>query len=400
MIPIKNQPFDFGYNEGCDCNESIYEQFFFNTDIIEVAFDITKCSDENDFNINEADFDTFSGALAFNGNVVTFSGSGALQMLFPNPLAGGLYYLELPIQSYTSGSLEVVVNGTIRYTVTSAGLIGIWLTLANNEPTINFVSNSFNGVVNFDLFFSQFPTNQQAFLVDSANNNVAEMESFRRENQLVFQVNLALLTLTEKCNYKIGWTNECDPYSFDNPEYFTNEFAIIPPESQGCTVALSGCYPGSQFNFPADFNPLVRLSGRLARPQYPIEFVKSRDSQGYTTVNYSDRIKTMQLLLDEVPEYILDFLSVWVAFENMYINGQSYRITEDSFPEITYIDESDFGLVEFQVERVRQLVQRLNCTGAVAPCQEVPPPPNLGAQKLFQDDVEFDFQDDVEFLFE
>jgi hypothetical protein len=30
----------------------------------------------------------------------------------------------------------------------------------------------------------------------------------------------------------------------------------------------------------------------------------------------------------------------------------------------------------------------------------VPPPPNLGTQKLFQDDVEFDFQDDVDFFFE
>ena len=414
MIPIKNQPFNFGYDESCDCNDTPYEQFFFDTDIIEIAFDMEICEGAESF---EPEFFSAQPGWQISDNRACIPNAlNSLEYIawtWNRP--AGYYSFTITLSDYQQGTItfirQTLAVDIFIDTFSGNGSITLYAFIPNDTQYILIRSNigglnAFVGCVSLVIEAQEFPTNQQAFLLDSANNIVAEMQLFRRENQLFFQVNLGDLTLSQNVNYKLGWTDECSPYSYDNPEYFTNDFRIILAEQQGCnpdcngTVALSGCYPGSQFNFPADFIPLVRVTGRLARPQYPIEFVKSRDSQGYTTINYSDRIKTMQLILDELPEYILDYLSVWVSFENMYINGQSYRITDNSFPEITYIDESDLGLVEFQVERVRQLVQRLNCTGLESPCEEVPPPPNLGTQKLFQDDVEFDFQDDVDFLFE
>lgn len=399
MKPLKNQPFDFGFSETCECGQNNYEQFFFNTDQIQVAFELETCGIEP-FLLSSEDISTALGSVTINGELANFTSGGSVVLNLPNPLPSGYYAIQVSIPSYTSGQISLLIDNVTIANFSSPGVFTIYTNIAQDEPAVQIGATSGTiASVNLQLQFQGYPQNQQAFLVDSGGNLVIDMDSFRRDNQIVFVLPLADLTLTE-CLYRIGWTNECDPYSFDNPVNFTNYFKISDPIDNQCTVGLSGCYPASQFGWPEDFTPLVRVSGRLAQPQYTGEIIRSRDSVGYTKISYSDRIKTMQLKVNLVPEYILDFISVWVSFEQMYINGQSYRISEDSFPEVIYPDATDLGQLDITVERVRQNVVRKTCNEAISPCEEIPPPPNLGVQKLFQDGEEFLFQDGILFAFQ
>jgi len=400
MKPLKNQPFDLGFSETCECGENTFEQFFFNTDRIEIAFDLETCGIEP-FILSDEDISTALGSVTIDGQLALFTSGGSVVLNLPNPLPAGYYAIQVTIPSYTQGQVSLLIDNVTIANFTSSGVFTVYTNIAQDEPAVQIGTTSGTiATVNLQLQFQAYPQNQQAFLIDAGGNLVAEIDSFKRGNQIVFNQELADLTLSE-CRYRIGWTDECSQYSFGNPVFFTNFFNIIPSTNE-CTVALSGCYPASQFGWPEDFNPLVRVTGRLAQPQYAGEIIRSRDSFGYTKISYSDRIKTMQLKVNLVPEYILDFISVWVSFENMYINGQSYRISEDSFPEVIYPDATDLGQLDITVERVRQDVLRKTCNEAIAPCEEVPPPPPFltGSGKLFQDGVEFLFQDGIGFNFE
>jgi hypothetical protein len=397
MIPLRNQPFDFGYSDTCECGANDFEQFFLKSDEIQVAFEIVPCDEPFSTGANE--FDTFAGALSFNGSVVTFTGTGILQILLPSGIQAGRYLIQFNVQSYTSGTLEIIIDGNTQATITpQVGLNSVWVDFQDNEPFISFQGNSLNAVIDFQITYQFYQSNQELYLVDSGGNEITDFNKFYRNNYVVFGgVPFNLLSLTD-CLYRLRWlTDECNPYSGFS---YSNYFKIVDSQDSECTVALSGCYPDYQFGWPKDFEPLVRLQGRLAQPQYTGEIVISRDSAGYSTVNYLDRVKTMQLKLNLIPEYILDFISVWIGFENMYINGQSYRVTDNSFPEVIYTDATDLGQLDFTVQRVRQLVQRVNCFPALSPCEEVPPPPNMGIGKLFEDDEQFIFQDDNQFNFE
>lgn len=398
MKPLGNQPFDFGFSDTCECGENEYEQFFFKSDTIQVAFEIEPCEGNESFETNDDDFDVFAGALTFNGSVVTYSGTGALQIFLPNPLTAGRYLIQFNVLNYTSGTLSIVIGGVTQQTITPyVGINSVWVNFATDEPTITFTGNTLDAEIDFQISYQEYQSNQDLYLVDASGNEITNFDKFYRDNYVIFGgVPFSGLTLTD-CLYRLRWVDECDEYpSFQ----FSNFFKIVDGDGDECTIALSGCFPGAQLGFPEDYEPLVRLSGRIARPQYTGEVLTSRDSEGYTRVNYLDREKTMQLLINLVPEYILDFISVWIGFEQMYINGQSYRIADDSFPEINYPDGTDLGQLEFTVKRVRQNIKRINCFALESPCDEVPPPPNLGTPKEFQDDEPFEFMNDEQFNFE
>jgi hypothetical protein len=390
MIPLPNQPIDFGYSDTCDCNDSDYTQFYSTQDRIQVAFKIEPCPGVEPIELGFQSNTCYDGAVRED-----FS---------PGVLAGaGLYQITFDVPSYTSGSVEVAFGGTVIGVINSAGQQTFYYDHPGGTPDMGFFSTNFVGCIRFTITFQILPTSQQAFIVDSNGDIIDEMNRFRRGDMLVFEFNAADYppsTFTDSCTYRIGWTNECNPYGGNNPVFFSGSFVFVESPAD-CNVLLSGCYPGSQFGWPEDFSPSVRLSGRLKHPQYRGAIVKSIDSAGYETINFIDRIKTMVLAIDPIPEHITDFLSVWVGFEQMYINNESWRIVDPQFPEITYLDAgSDLGQLEIEVRRVRQLVKSTRCGNQIAPCEEIPPPPDQGPQKLFEDGDLFEFEDGQPFQFE
>jgi hypothetical protein len=389
MIPLPNQPFDFGYSDTCECNEDQYTQFFSIEDKIQVAFDIESCPGFESITLG------FQDLTCYDGEVREDFSPGALN-------GAGLYEISFQVTDYISGSVEVTYGGTNVGTINSNGNQSFFFDFPGGTPDISFFSTNFVGCIRYTITFTQLPDNQQAFLTDGQGNPLDLMNKFRRGNQLVFEFNAADYPpsfFDDTCEYRIGWTNECNPYA-TTPTNFSNTFKFLKDIDE-CTVALSGCYPGSQFNWPQDFSPLVRVSGRLKQPQYRGSITKSINSAGYESINFVNRIKTMVLAINPVPEYITDYISVWLGFENMYINGESWRIFDAQFPEITYLDSGfDLGQLEIEVRRVRQLVQSTRCNNMIAPCEEIPPPPDQGAPKQFQDEEDFMFQDFAPFLFQ
>lgn len=384
MIPYPNQPFDFGYSDTCNCIDEEYSQFFFNSDTIQAAFQLEPCEGDEPINLG------FAGEVCYDGPVRFDAEPGFLN-------GAGLYRIRFNVPSYTSGSVEVTFGGNVIGTITGAGIQELWHDKSDAEEELGFFSTNFVGCIQFTIEFQIFKSDDNLFLVDNSGNIYDEFAKVRVGNSWVFSLPLPSVEgLVDCLDYRLGWFNGCNNYS---QMMVSNTFRVTD-EGVGCTVALSGCYPGNQLGWPAGFQPLARLKGRLYRPNYEGEIISSADSGGYRPISYAARRKTMQLGIDPLPEYLLDYVSVWVLFEQMYINGESWRVTDNELPEVIYTDGSDLGQWFFTVERVRQNVKVNICRPLATLCLEIPPPPNVGTPKQFMDDEFYEFQDDTSFEFQ
>lgn len=390
MIPFPNQPFDFGYSDTCECNDDTYIQTFAPGDTIQAAFQLEQCGEPT----IETTILSFAGAPpeSFEGNVVcTIDGSYELTMDLSNVPVGFYYMVQINAESLEVGSVSAGIDGTPLGTITQSGVNTFFFEVDSPLTEIIFKAVGFTGCINFVLTFTPFPIDESLDLY-SNGEFVAEFDSVFSGNAQIFS-----LTLPETGGtYQLSWVDSCVEYS---PRYFSGAFCIA--EQSGCTVTLSGCFPGSQLGWPAGFLPFVRLSGRLRHSQYTGTISKFTNSAGYSSIQFASRRKTMDLAIDQVPEYILDYISVWITFEQMYINGESYRITDSTFPEVSYLDKgSDLGQLVITVERVRQLFRVNRCNEAPTLCQEIPAPPNIGTQKQFQDGIDVEFQDGILYTFQ
>jgi hypothetical protein len=93
-----------------------------------------------------------------------------------------------------------------------------------------------------------------------------------------------------------------------------------------------------------------------------------------------------------LPEYVLDFLSILVYFDNFYVNGETHFPAEDSFPEVEYNDADDLGSISIDLIRKTGIVRKTVCVGVDADC--LPSILNLDEPfLLYQDDNRIITQD-------
>ena len=78
----------------------------------------------------------------------------------------------------------------------------------------------------------------------------------------------------------------------------------------------------------------VWVKGELNNANYPIENNVFRFGNGDTILTYGRRIKTMQLALKELPEYIHNAISLGLMHDEFYINGEQYRLAGDGYEPI------------------------------------------------------------------
>jgi hypothetical protein len=167
-------------------------------------------------------------------------------------------------------------------------------------------------------------------------------------------------------------------------------------EYSGCDYfKLEGCNGENQFGFAfygSSFLPSIRLEGRRYQAQYDTDADLFRYASGRWHASYVDRRKRHTYFFGRLPEYVLDFLSILVYFDNLYVNGETHFPAEADFPEIEYNDADDLGTLSIDLYRKTGIVRKTVCVGVDADC--LPSILNLDEPfLLYQDDNRIITQD-------
>jgi hypothetical protein len=143
-------------------------------------------------------------------------------------------------------------------------------------------------------------------------------------------------------------------------------------EYSGCDYfKLEGCNGENQFGFAfygSSFLPSIRLEGRRYQAQYDTDADLFRYASGRWHASYVDRRKKHTYFFGRLPEYVLDFLSILVYFDNLYVNGETHFPAEADFPEIEYNDADDLGTLSIDLYRKTGIVRKTVCVGVDADC--------------------------------
>ena len=183
---------------------------------------------------------------------------------------------------------------------------------------------------------------------------------------------------------------------YTSVQYDRYSDVISVGEYSGCEYfKLEGCNGENQFGFAfygSSFLPSIRLEGRRYQPQYDTDADLFRYSSGRWHASYVDRKKRHTYYFGRLPEYVLDFLSIVIYFDNFYVNGETHFPAEDSFPEVEYNDADDLGSISIDLIRKTGIVRKTVCVGVDADC--LPSILNLDEPfLLYQDDNRIITQD-------
>lgn len=129
-----------------------------------------------------------------------------------------------------------------------------------------------------------------------------------------------------------------------------------------CTVLVQCCNSGDAmgFNF-TDFNPEIRLYGKLVRATFDYDTSEDRWSNGKVSRNYADRRRTMELRIDRLGEYGHDFVSTFPLWDRLIIDGYEYIAKAEAYePEYTDVWD-DIAPVIVKLEPKQELVRKVRC---------------------------------------
>jgi hypothetical protein len=185
-------------------------------------------------------------------------------------------------------------------------------------------------------------------------------------------------------------------YTSVNYDRYSDVIAL--GEYSGCDYfKLEGCNGENQFGFAfygSSFLPSIRLEGRRYQAQYDTDADLFRYASGRWHASYVDRRKKHTYFFGRLPEYVLDFLSILVYFDNLYVNGETHFPAEADFPEIEYNDADDLGTLSIDLYRKTGIVRKTVCVGVDADC--LPSILNLDEPfLLYQDDNRIITQDNI-----
>lgn len=129
-----------------------------------------------------------------------------------------------------------------------------------------------------------------------------------------------------------------------------------------CTVLVQCCNSGDAMGFDfTDFNPEIRIYGKLVRPTYDYDTSEDRWSNGKVSRHYADRRRTMELRIDKLGEYGHDFVSTFPLWDRLIIEGNEYIAKAEAYePEYTDVWD-DVAPVIVKLEPKQELVRKVRC---------------------------------------
>jgi hypothetical protein len=163
-----------------------------------------------------------------------------------------------------------------------------------------------------------------------------------------------------------------------------------------CSIEFGGCFADTFVMAGVEldnrFLPTLRLgkdtSGdpvvKLFKKQYIADFTKYRTSLGKNQINFFDVQNSYILRIERQPEFIFDFLfKMWIGMDNMYINGQAFRINDEQIPVIEWSDKTALGSVDIVVIPFQEKTRKVLCGFRNQICSPVTPTQEVGM--LYED---------------
>jgi len=129
---------------------------------------------------------------------------------------------------------------------------------------------------------------------------------------------------------------------------------------QGCLMLVEASCNSSNLNFNwTTLSLTMRIKAKLAKLAFKTQRGPYIDASGNEQILYFDGQRERFLQVDHTPTWTHDFLYLCMAVDTLLINGTSYVIAEDEYPDIKWNKAMIEGTVEL---RIREKINKLNKT--------------------------------------
>ncbi len=166
--------------------------------------------------------------------------------------------------------------------------------------------------------------------------------------------------------YQIDWTDiaeGCYKLCFTDGviEYESDPFRV--KTAHECSIQLNWSNNENAYGFDytgLTFSPSLRITGKKWMPKYSKDKEVFKDSIGNRTILRSDTSKVEILIVDEVPEYVHDALSIGIEHDTFEIDAIEYVVEETEYSP-KWRKSSSLAPVEIDVMRRNQNLVNENC---------------------------------------
>ena len=174
------------------------------------------------------------------------------------------------------------------------------------------------------------------------------------------------------------------------PDYCSQEITI---GAFSCTNYLHAC-PGNDamgFVFEGSgFAPGIRLVSRLRNATYDIQRKSLIDTLGTRKVRYYERRKQKEFVVDYIPEFVNDFLSLLPGMQSIFINDEAYICVDNQYEQDYEDDLQDYSTLSIFVEETTQDIKNVLCELATVDCENIGGTPLLGSG-VGGDDIDINY---------
>lgn len=158
-----------------------------------------------------------------------------------------------------------------------------------------------------------------------------------------------------------------DGASLHDVEYISNVFSYLPTQPNTLLLTASNNDDAFGLKFGSSFyNPQLRIKGTLRANNFDADRVDYIDSNNIKKIAYFSQRKTEELRLMNVPEYLVDWLSLFIGFSLFYVDTREFIAESDGSLEISYNRFSDSSKVSLIVGERRQELESTNQNGLTA----------------------------------
>ena len=110
--------------------------------------------------------------------------------------------------------------------------------------------------------------------------------------------------------------------------------------------------------YKTHFFQSLRVAAKLRSPKYPSERVIYKDSKGERQMVYADREKTIELVIEDQPEYIHNAIAVALSHDTFTVDGVEYVSVEEAYQPANRKSSVLASVIVELTKKVQNLINR------------------------------------------
>ena len=370
FVPIPNQPlaFNAGRLAGCLCEGPTERLLLRNDDTLRFQVGVEGLDvcgsnellaspafqDPSDW-ASEGGWAIDQGQTCFTTGVTRLPQCQRLRDLSFTPTTGSFYLIEITVLTITS--IVTADFGGQTFVITKPGTTTV-VVQALGPASIRLCTTSDVCIAYVSVKEVAFGITVELLEEGSISNPVDEFTFDTNPERFVITGNTITvaypMTYIPNGCYYIRLTDECSLSQITSMGINVGDHA--------CTILVQCCNSGDAMGFDlTDFNPEIRVYGKLVRPAFDYDTVEDRWSNGKVDRTYADRRRTMDLRIDRLGEMGHDFVSTFPLWDRLIIEGEEYIAKSEPYePDYTDVWD-DVAPVIVKVEPKQELVRKVRC---------------------------------------